>query len=270
MDQFSQYPLYFMNFYGSTPLDLLFETLDYAIYAYDIQLICIDNMQFMLSQQAQGVAKFDLQDKVATMLRNLATDKNVHVCVIIHPKKVEDETNLTVGSIFGTAKISQEADSVFILQRNNMANYRALQLKKNRFDGEVGEVSMLFNPDNKRYVEITAQEKQMMLMQGGDYKKVFKQREKLYGMVEPTQLKEEGEVAMKIVEGDKKLKKREDMAKIDLEFYRKVKQHVGVGSDAASTGEISLKNVHMSGESTSSNEEEQDKEGYENDYSALD
>jgi hypothetical protein len=33
-----------MNFYGSTPIDLMFETLDYAIYAYDIQLICIDNM----------------------------------------------------------------------------------------------------------------------------------------------------------------------------------------------------------------------------------
>lgn len=38
-----------MNFYGSTPLELMFETLEYAIYAYDISLICLDNMQFMLS-----------------------------------------------------------------------------------------------------------------------------------------------------------------------------------------------------------------------------
>ena len=50
IEDFEQNPLYFMNFYGSTPIDLMFETLDYAIYAYDIQLICIDNMQFMLSQ----------------------------------------------------------------------------------------------------------------------------------------------------------------------------------------------------------------------------
>jgi len=35
-----------------------------------------------------------------------------------------------------------------------------MQVKKNRFDGEVGEVSMLFNPDNKRYFEITPEEKQ--------------------------------------------------------------------------------------------------------------
>lgn len=120
LEQFESNPLYFMNFYGSTPIDLMFETLDYAIYAYDIQLICIDNMQFMLSQQAAGVQKFELQDQVASRLRKLATDHNVHVCVIIHPKKVEDDSNLTVGSIFGTAKVSQEADSIMILQRNNM------------------------------------------------------------------------------------------------------------------------------------------------------
>lgn len=106
MEQFEQYPLYFMNFYGSTPIDLMFETLDYAIYAYDISLICLDNMQFMLSQQALGMQKFELQDKVASMLRNLCTERNVHICLVIHPKKVEDDNKLTVGSIFGTAKVT--------------------------------------------------------------------------------------------------------------------------------------------------------------------
>ena len=48
MNQFEQFPLYFMNFFGSTSVDLMFETLEFAIYAYDIQQICIDNMQFML------------------------------------------------------------------------------------------------------------------------------------------------------------------------------------------------------------------------------
>jgi len=63
-------------------------------------------MQFMLSQQAFGVQKFDLQDKVANMLRQLATDHNVQVQLVIHPKKVEDENQLSVGSIFGTAKVT--------------------------------------------------------------------------------------------------------------------------------------------------------------------
>jgi hypothetical protein len=49
ISQFEDYPLYFTNFYGSTAIELLFETLEYAIYAYDISMICLDNMQFMLS-----------------------------------------------------------------------------------------------------------------------------------------------------------------------------------------------------------------------------
>lgn len=43
-----------MNFYGSTDVTSIMKTLDHAIYAYDIQLICIDNLQFMLSNQAEG------------------------------------------------------------------------------------------------------------------------------------------------------------------------------------------------------------------------
>ena len=91
-----------------------------------------------------------------------------------------------MGSIFGTAKISQEADSIMILQKNNLQNYRQLQVKKNRFDGEVGEVSLLFNPDNKRYFEITPSERQILLQSHGDYKKIIKERIAKYGVVEPT------------------------------------------------------------------------------------
>lgn len=79
------------------------------------------------------------------MLRQLATDRNVHISLVIHPKKVEDDNNLNVGSIFGSAKVTQEADNVIILQKNNVPNHRIVQVKKNRFDGEIGEVSMLFN-----------------------------------------------------------------------------------------------------------------------------
>lgn len=84
-------------------------------------------MQFMLSDQAQGYQKFDLQDKVSSMLRKIATELDVHVCLVVHPKKVEDDTQLSAGSIFGSAKITQEADNVMILQKSaEIANYRML------------------------------------------------------------------------------------------------------------------------------------------------
>jgi twinkle protein len=63
---------------------------------------------------------------VITDLRRMATDKGVHIFLIIHPKKVEDDTNLNVSSIFGTAKSTQEADSVMILQKSELPNIRTI------------------------------------------------------------------------------------------------------------------------------------------------
>jgi hypothetical protein len=112
-----------------------------------------------------------------------------------------------------------------ILQKNNMPNYRILQVKKNRFDGEVGEVSMLFNPENKRYFEITADEKNQMLQSHGNFKKILKQRIEKYGTVEPE--KKEDQLAMKIVQSqeskDKKAIGTKMMIKQDLEYFEKLR-----------------------------------------------
>lgn len=69
-----------------------------------------------------------------------------------------------------------------------MANHRMLQVKKNRFDGEVGEVNLLFNPDNKRYFEITLEEKNQLLLTKGNYKKIFDERIKKLGSIEGDQV----------------------------------------------------------------------------------
>lgn len=104
-----------MDFYGSTPVEQIFETLRASIYDNDISVVCIDNMQFMLSNQAEGYRKFDLQDRVTTELRRLATEEDIHIFLVVHPKKVEDDTQLNAGSIFGSSKITQESDNVVIL-----------------------------------------------------------------------------------------------------------------------------------------------------------
>ena len=124
------------------------------------------------------------------MLRQFATDRKVHITVIVHPKKVEDDTNLNVASIFGTAKITQEADNVFILQKNNIPNFRAIQVKKNRFDGEVGEAGLVFNYENKRYFEITKAE-QISLSTLNTTEKLIKDRIRNLGSVEPESHKKE-------------------------------------------------------------------------------
>ena len=67
---------------------------------------------------------------------------------MIHPRKVDDDQDLNLSSIFGSAKVSQEADNVLILQSRR--KYKILELKKNRFDGDLGAVALGFDRECKR------------------------------------------------------------------------------------------------------------------------
>lgn len=128
--QLENLPLYFMKFFGSSDLDKILATIEYSIYAYDISHVVIDNLQFLLSGQGRGIERFELQDEAVSKFRRLATEKNVHVSLVIHPRKVDDTVEINLSSIFGTAKSTQEADNVFLIQ--NHKGYKVLELKKNR------------------------------------------------------------------------------------------------------------------------------------------
>ena len=51
--------------------------------------------------------------------RKFSTLHNVHVTLVIHPRK-EDGDRLTANSIFGGAKATQEADNVVLLQEEEV------------------------------------------------------------------------------------------------------------------------------------------------------
>mmetsp|Transcript_23692 Transcript_23692/g.29678 ORF Transcript_23692/g.29678 Transcript_23692/m.29678 type:complete len:113 (-) Transcript_23692:142-480(-) len=87
--------------------------------------------------------KFDRQDQAIEKFRNFATEKNIHITLVIHPKKEPDDQPLGITSIFGAAKATQEADAIIILQKTHQGKY--LEVKKNRFDGELGKVFLKFS-----------------------------------------------------------------------------------------------------------------------------
>ena len=155
-DAFEKYPLYFMDFYGSTNIDDVIDTMEYSAYVYDVQHVVIDNLNFMLSGQGRGFDKFENQDKAIEKLRNFATNKNVHISLVVHPRKTNEDEEIGISSIFGTAKASQEADNVLIIQ--NGRKYRSLTIKKNRFDGALGSVPYRFEKESKRILELTNEE----------------------------------------------------------------------------------------------------------------
>ena len=175
-DQFEHIPVYLQTYFGSTHVDDVLTMIDYAIYTHDVGHIIIDNLQFMLSGQGRYRERFEMQDEVISSLRKLATNHNVHVTLVIHPRKSDDKDDLSVSSIFGTAKSTQEADNVVILQ--NRDKYRVVDVKKNRYDGEIGKSSLWFDRGSKRFEQINAKEVEELLT-GGKIGDVLERRNRL-------------------------------------------------------------------------------------------
>lgn len=127
----------------STQMDAILDAMEYAVYAFDVRHVVLDNLQFMMAGGRRGVDIFAIQDEAIHAMRMFASEKNIHITLVAHPRKVDDDKPIQISSIFGSAKATQESDNVIILQDNNVHRY--LEIKKNRFDGEVGTVVFKFD-----------------------------------------------------------------------------------------------------------------------------
>lgn len=153
-DSFSNLPLHFLKFHGGSDVEDVLEAMEYAVYVHDCQHIVLDNLQFMISRESIGRGtfdKYDVQDIAIEKFRKFATEKNVHVTLVVHPRKEDEASRLSISSIYGSAKATQEADTVLILQYENGKKY--LDVRKNRFNGELGQVPLFFDRQGSRYSE---------------------------------------------------------------------------------------------------------------------
>lgn len=161
---FSCLPLGFLDAHGSTPTEDILDSMYKAAELTDesgnrlYRHIVLDNLQFMLSgQNTNSLDKFEMSDRAISALRHFCTQTGVHVTLVIHPRKEADDTPLGLSSVSGTAKATQEADNVIILQK--MLNHRYLDVKKNRFSGQLGRVEIVFNPSTRMVRELSAEER---------------------------------------------------------------------------------------------------------------
>lgn len=56
--------------------------------------IIIDNLQFMMGSDTNSLDRFYMQDKIVGSFRQFATVNNVHITMVIHPRKVYLVLNL--------------------------------------------------------------------------------------------------------------------------------------------------------------------------------
>jgi len=154
-ETFQELPLWFLSYYGSTKLDDVLSAMEYAAYQFDVRHVVLDNLQFMTSS-TQGRDLFSALDNSIHRLRHFATDYNVHITLVIHPRKDDESQLLTLSSVFGSAKATQESDNVIILQNNGLIKY--LDIRKNRYDGTLGFVPLDFDRATLRFREMTPDE----------------------------------------------------------------------------------------------------------------
>ncbi|XP_011333970.1 twinkle protein, mitochondrial isoform X2 [Ooceraea biroi] len=156
-DAFNKLPIYFMTFHGQQNIKVVMDAVQHATYVHDIAHVIIDNMQFMMgiSDESRQFDRFWKQDKIIAEFRNFATKYNCHVTLVIHPRK-EREEELTTLSIFGSAKASQEADNVLIIQDKRLTSIRGkkyLQIAKNRYSGDLGIMILEFDKVKLSYAQ---------------------------------------------------------------------------------------------------------------------
>ncbi|XP_055912932.1 mitochondrial DNA helicase [Eupeodes corollae] len=155
--EFEKYPMYFMTFHGQQSIKVVMDAIEHAQYVYDIKHVIIDNIQFMMGMSGfNKVDKFYEQDAVISAFRSYATRKNVHVTLVMHPRKERDSDELTTSSIFGSAKATQEADNVLIIQDRRLTSVggkKFLQVAKNRYTGDLGIMPLEFDKDGLSYVK---------------------------------------------------------------------------------------------------------------------
>ena len=158
-DKFESLPMHFLKFHGGSDVDHVLDAMEYAAYVYDVDHIILDNMQFMISRTASQAKKgggsaydkFDMQDVAIEKFRKFATDYNVHVSLVVHPRKEDENVKLGISSFYGSAKATQEADTVLILQSDGKRKF--VDVRKNRFDGTLGHVPLYFDRKSGRYTE---------------------------------------------------------------------------------------------------------------------
>lgn len=154
-DRFSELPMYFMKYHGSNPVHRIVDVMEYANYAMDCRHMVLDNLQFMtyVSATSRGEegGRFEVMDEAVAQIRQFATGCGSHVTLVVHPRKTDDDSRISIASVYGSAKATQEADNVLVLQRT--ANGKELEVMKNRFDGAVGSIALRFDKKRLLYAE---------------------------------------------------------------------------------------------------------------------
>ncbi|XP_076042578.1 mitochondrial DNA helicase isoform X2 [Oratosquilla oratoria] len=149
---FSSLPMHFLTYHGQQTTKDVLKAMERAVDVWGVEHVIIDNLQFMLGTSNNASDRWWEQDRAIAAFRRFATLKNCHLTLIAHPKKIQDGQLLSMNSIFGGVKVTQEADNVLLLQVKEGSSLtqskKILQIAKNRYGGQLGVMPLKFHKES--------------------------------------------------------------------------------------------------------------------------
>ena len=73
-------------------MEQILDAMEYSVYAYDVEHIILDNLQFMMGASYKGYERFDAQERALHEFRKFATAQNVHVTLHAKSQKSRPST----------------------------------------------------------------------------------------------------------------------------------------------------------------------------------
>ena len=130
---------------------------------FETKTIFLDHLSILISGLDGDERK--MIDNTMTKLRSLVEKTGIKLFLVSHVRRTQTDKNheegarVTLGQLRGSAAISQLADEVWGLERNQQTeavDQTVLRVLKNRYSGEVGIACQLkYNKETCKYDETT-------------------------------------------------------------------------------------------------------------------
>jgi twinkle protein len=155
--------LYLYDHFGSADPDIIYSRIEFMALALEAKTIFLDHLSILISGLDGDERK--MIDNTMTKLRSLVEKTGIKLFLVSHLRRTQTDKNheegarVTLGQLRGSAAISQLADEVWGLERNQQTeavDQTILRVLKNRYSGEVGIACQLkYNKDTCKYDETT-------------------------------------------------------------------------------------------------------------------
>ena len=142
----STFNLYLFDGFGSYDPDVIYNRIEYLASGLDCKIIFLDHLSILLSGLDGDERK--MIDTTMTRLRSLVERTGIALFLVSHLRRPqgdkghEEGLQTSLGQLRGSHSISQIADSVIGLERNQQSGDEqsptTLRVLKNRYSGETG------------------------------------------------------------------------------------------------------------------------------------